>query len=101
MTLATESRVESLPDLPRQPPPSPRAGGAAVILLGLLAAAIWSTIALRINTATLSPRLATSPYSAVRRYFVIHQTCRGISTGLADLKFENLLEAGGAWRDDD
>ena len=66
MTLATESRVESLPDLPRQPPPSPRAVGAAVILLGLLAAAIWSTIELRINIASLADSVANAQAFAQR-----------------------------------
>lgn len=46
--------------MPSAPPPSPRAIAATILLLGLLGAAIYSLIALRINVASLADSAANA-----------------------------------------
>ncbi len=66
MALATQAPQAPRRDLPRRPPPSPRVIGAAVILLALLAASIWSMIALHINVASLADSATNARAFAAR-----------------------------------
>lgn len=66
MTLTVDSPTPSTTQLPPQPPPSARAIGAALVMLGLLAASIWSTFELRINIASLADSAANAQAFAER-----------------------------------
>lgn len=54
MQVAAPPQPASSVELPQAPPPAARTIGATIVLLALLAAAIWSIVDLRINVASLA-----------------------------------------------